>query len=134
MIPIPNFVPSYNMGLPGAIRESLNALGYGMRAAVGMAGPLTLAQNEGSSQRAADDRAAVLAQFNRKSWPGGMSNLMPNRRDAGAADRQPVRAAWAAASRPTSTALIDLITTTIAPAKLGRQSAVRARSRASTRT
>ena len=29
VIPIPNFVPSYNMGLPGALKESLNSLGYG---------------------------------------------------------------------------------------------------------
>ena len=29
VVPIPNFVPSYNLGLPGALRESLNSLGYG---------------------------------------------------------------------------------------------------------
>ena len=52
VMPIPNFVPSYNMGMPGAIRESLNALGYGMLPRGGMAGPLT----RGQERRRAEPR------------------------------------------------------------------------------
>ncbi len=47
VIPIPNFVPSYNMGLPGAIRAAHSAMPYGQ--AFGGAGtvPLTvMAQND----------------------------------------------------------------------------------------
>ena len=54
VMPIPNFVPSYNLGLPGAIRESLNAMGYGLSAAVDGRGALTMAKNEGQPHGAAD--------------------------------------------------------------------------------
>ena len=46
VIPIPNFVPSYNLGLPGALRESLNALGYGGGFRPSHNGSLTIAANE----------------------------------------------------------------------------------------
>lgn len=74
VMPIPNFVPSYNMGIPGALRESLNALGYGMFPRGGMTGPLTLAKNEGEPAGQAT-AAQVLAQFNNF---GGAPNMNPN--------------------------------------------------------
>jgi general secretion pathway protein D len=65
VIPIPNFVPSYNMGLPGALKESLNALGYGgggrMLAGGGTA-PLGIAANEQQNTSAQAVNPLVLAQ------------------------------------------------------------------------
>lgn len=57
--PIPNFVPSYNIGLPGAIRESFNAMGYGPRSGpMGLSSmPLTLGQNEANGQSDAPNSA-----------------------------------------------------------------------------
>ncbi|HUE72483.1 MAG TPA: hypothetical protein VMP01_16485 [Pirellulaceae bacterium] len=47
VVPIPNFVPSYNLGLPGAIREAMNASPYGGGAfRPSHNGPLTIAANE----------------------------------------------------------------------------------------
>jgi general secretion pathway protein D len=62
VMPIPNFVPSYNLGLPGAIRESLNAMGFGLTPR-SMAGPLTIAKNEGQPT-APQTSAEILAQIN----------------------------------------------------------------------
>lgn len=47
VIPIPNFTPSYNMGLPGAIREAHNTLGYGGAFAASGSAPMTLASAQG---------------------------------------------------------------------------------------
>ena len=63
VIPIPNFVPSYNMGLPGALRESLNALGYGGRPMMpGGGGPLSMAANEQQNLGPQSVNPLVLAQ------------------------------------------------------------------------
>jgi general secretion pathway protein D len=70
VMPIPNFVPSYNLGLPGAIRESINAMGYGQMPRSG-AGPLTIAKNEGEPQ-AMPSSTALLAQANQFGMPGQM--------------------------------------------------------------
>lgn len=43
VVPIPNFVPSYNLGLPGAIREAMNGAPYGGFA---RGAPLSIAANE----------------------------------------------------------------------------------------
>jgi general secretion pathway protein D len=77
VIPIPNFVPSYNMGLPGALRESLNALGYGSGgfgpgrslAANGTA-PLSVASNE-QNQTPQAVNPLVLAQQAGVTAPAG---------------------------------------------------------------
>ncbi len=46
VIPIPNFVPSYEIGLPGAIAAAHNALGYGgYRGPASGSMPLTVAEN-----------------------------------------------------------------------------------------
>jgi general secretion pathway protein D len=70
VIPIPNFVPSYNMGLPGALRESLNSLGYGpggmaagsMVAGSGRAASQTVAMNDQQNQAPQTVNPLVLAQ------------------------------------------------------------------------
>jgi general secretion pathway protein D len=62
--PIPNFVPSYNIGLPGAIRESFNAMGYGGpgRGVGSMGGiPLTVNKNELNGEMQQNN--SVLAQM-----------------------------------------------------------------------
>jgi general secretion pathway protein D len=61
--PIPNFVPSYNIGLPGAIRESFNAMGYNnFSRGAGMGPiPLTINQNEGSNEMS--QNPSVMAQL-----------------------------------------------------------------------
>ena len=63
VIPIPNFVPSYNLGLPGALRESLSALGYGGTVQpVSSAGPLTIAANEQQNLGPQMTNPTVMAQ------------------------------------------------------------------------
>ena len=58
MIPIPNFVPGYNVGLPAAMREAHATMGqYGIGSGSPM--PLTIANNEFSAPPSA---ASVLAQ------------------------------------------------------------------------
>jgi general secretion pathway protein D len=57
VVPIPNFVPTYNVGLPAAIREAHQAIGYGASYQPGMAGPMGFAQND-----AANISSSVLAQ------------------------------------------------------------------------
>ena len=107
MIPIPNFIPSYNIGLPGAIREAHQALGYGGRPSFGGgAMPLTLAANEG----AAPTEASVLAQFQAGNVP------LPN----GARTRSPQPLGYGAGglgggSQADFDSLIDLIMSTIEP-------------------
>lgn len=84
VIPIPNFVPSYNMGLPGALRESLNSLGYGggggfgpgrAMAANGSA-PLGIAAND-QSQASQTVNPLVLAQQAGVTPPGGGRGNVP---------------------------------------------------------
>jgi general secretion pathway protein D len=66
--PIPNFVPNYNIGLPGAIRESFAALGaynHGIHAGSppGLGNgviPLTLTQNDANGK--SGDHSSFLAQ------------------------------------------------------------------------
>jgi general secretion pathway protein D len=113
VMPIPNFVPSYNIGLPGAIRESLNALGYGGSIRPVSAGPLTIAQNELQQQSQAPTGLAaaanpeVLAQ-------AGMSGLMPA---ANGGRPQPMSGPGGLGGgvQADFDTLIELITTTIAP-------------------
>jgi general secretion pathway protein D len=73
VMPIPNFVPSYNLGLPGAIRESINAMGYGVTPRSG-SGPLTLAKDEGEP-KAMPSSTAVLAQANQFGPGNAMQSL-----------------------------------------------------------
>ena len=74
VMPIPNFLPNYNLGLPGAIRESINAmmgLGVMPRSPSGVM-PLTLAKDEGKPQTAPTS-AEIMAQLN--FGGGGMGGM-----------------------------------------------------------
>ncbi len=110
VMPIPNFVPSYNMGLPGALRESLNALGYGMFPRGGMSGPLTVARNEGEPAGPAT-APEILAQFNQFNQMG--QNMLPTM----GGTRMPAAGpgGLGGGSQADFGPIIDLITTTISP-------------------
>ena len=83
VIPIPNFVPSYNMGLPGALRESLNSLGYGpggiaagsMVAGSGQTVPLGVATNDQNQAPQAVNPLVLAQQAGVTQTPGGRSNV-----------------------------------------------------------
>lgn len=106
VIPIPNFVPSYNIGLPGALREAINATGQTRPMGGYEPMALTLAANDNSPAAAAN--ASVLAQM-------GSAGMLPN-----ATSRTPTPSGLApgsmgGASMADFDTLIDLITSTIAP-------------------
>jgi general secretion pathway protein D len=106
VIPIPNFVPSYNMGLAGAIREAYDGLGYGS-AGMGMsASPLPLLANNGQTP---PQNPTMLAQMGAAGMLGSMSNTRTS---------QPVGygpGGLGGASQADFDTLIELITSTIAP-------------------
>ena len=104
VIPIPNFVPSYNMGLAGAIRESYRALGYGQNMHSSGSTPLMMAGNENGSV----PKSSAMAQL-------GAAGAL---RSLGASSGQesefgPGAPGGAAAADFDS--LIELITSTISP-------------------
>ena len=68
VIPIPNFIPSYNMGLPAAIASAHRTLGYGAMGGHEYSGPMTMmADNQGGGM----DNASVLAQMGNNGLLGG---------------------------------------------------------------
>ncbi|MEO8493816.1 MAG: hypothetical protein ABI614_02010 [Planctomycetota bacterium] len=62
VIPIPNFIPGYNIGLPSAIREAHNSLGYGGAIQPVSMAPLTIAASD--MQGGGPTSASALAQMN----------------------------------------------------------------------
>lgn len=106
VIPIPNFLPSYNVGLPGALKEAINATGLVRSVGLTQTVPLTLSANDAGQQAATN--ASVLAQMN-------SSGMLP-----GVASRSPHPLGYAPGSMGGATmadfdTLIDLITSTIQP-------------------
>lgn len=108
VMPIPNFLPSNNLALPGAIRDSLQALGMGVAPRPWITGGLTIAKHEGqpAPQTAVEAMAPMLAQM--LQAPGGTP---PSFRNAG----QTGPGGWTGGAGPDFDSLIELITTTIAP-------------------
>lgn len=100
VIPIPNFTPSYSMGLPGAIREAHNTLGYGGAFSSAGVMPMTFAQNNSNPST----MAGALAQSGMSGSMGGRpSQLMSGPGSLGGG----VQADF--------DSLIELITTTVQP-------------------
>ena len=101
VIPIPNFVPNNNIGLPGAIREAHRVLGHGYVGAANYERPLTVAANN-PGMGTGQTNASVLAQM-------GASGMLP----------YPAANAFGGGSGGGTQAdfdtLIELITTTIEP-------------------
>lgn len=107
VIPIPNFIPGYNVGLPSAIREAHNALGYGGSIQPVSMAPLTVASNDmhGGGQTS----ASALAQM---SSYGGLpqgSRSRPSQALGYGAD------SMGGAALADFDTLINLITSTIKP-------------------
>jgi type II secretory pathway component GspD/PulD (secretin) len=103
VIPIPNFVPSNNIGLPGAIREAHRVLGEGYLGAAMHQQPMTvLADNPGMGTGTTN--ASVLAQM-------GASGMLPT--GGGPTGFGPTAAGGG--SQADFDTLIELITTTIEP-------------------
>ena len=105
VIPIPNFIPSYNIGLPGAIREAHNAVGYGGTVGGFNSGPMTvMAGNE--TLGTGTNNASFLAQMT----SGGS---MAGTRGSQSIGQGP--GGLGGGANADFDTLIELITTTIAP-------------------
>lgn len=105
VIPIPNFVPGYNVGLPAAIREAHRALGYNGGGSSAM-GPFTIAPTD--LQGNANINSSVLAQSN-------SFGMQPR---SGSRPSQPLgygTGSMGGAALADFDTLIELITSTIAP-------------------
>jgi general secretion pathway protein D len=115
VMPIPNFVPGYNVGLPAALRESLNSLGYGGTSRPIFSGPLTIAQNEEQKVQTGAVPSSYLAQM---AAAPGMQNTagirMPNGANFGPMGPGGP-GGMGGGVQADFDSLIDLITTTIAP-------------------
>ena len=105
IIPIPNFVPGYNVGLPSAIREAHRQIGYGGVVQPASMGPLTISANDLDPN--ARLNSGVLAQSN-------ALGLLPN---AGTQPSMPMGSpgSMGGAAMADFDTLIDLITSTTAP-------------------
>jgi general secretion pathway protein D len=105
VIPIPNFVPDYNMGLPSAIREAYNAQGFGISAqgAFGQVPLTTLAGNQQNGNISGQTFAQIAAS---EMMSGSGSRPQPLGFGPGG---------LGGGSQADFDTLIDLITSTIAP-------------------
>ena len=112
VMPIPNFVPGYNVGLPAALRESLNALGYGGAARPMFSGPLTIAQNEEQKVQTGAVPSSYLAQMANQP---GMQNTAGLRLPGMGGMGPGGPGGMGGGVQADFDSLIDLITTTIAP-------------------
>jgi general secretion pathway protein D len=107
VIPIPNFMPSYNIGLPGALREAINATGQVRQTSSIQPVPMTFASHDPGD--AGGTNASVLAQM-------GSSGMLPgvtSRSSSSPMGMAPGN--LGGATMADFDTLIDLITQTIAP-------------------
>jgi general secretion pathway protein D len=102
VIPIPNFTPGYNTGLPAAIMEAHRAIGYGGFVAPNGSGPLTLASNQPTATG-----GSVLAQM-------GAGGMLPGMRGPQSLGSGP--GGLGGGAQADFDSLIELVTTTVAPA------------------
>src|SRR5690606_32407768 len=71
VLPIPNFAPSYNMGLPGAIKDGLITAGYGTPAGAVTNTPFTITPgHQGAAAATPGTSPLALAQM-------GQSGIVP---------------------------------------------------------
>ena len=106
--PIPNFVPSHNLGMPAAMAAAHDALGYGKVGGRSYSGPLILASLE-EGQQGATTSPSVLSQM----LGGGVPMAGQSRGSRQRISPGPGGLGGAAAADFDS--LIELITTTIKP-------------------
>jgi general secretion pathway protein D len=108
VMPIPNFLPNSSMGLPGAIREGVNALmGTGMLPRMPSVTGLSMVKNEGQPQEAKSS-AEILGQINNLGGLGGGMNNVASGMPGGPGGLR-------GGAEPDFDSLLELITTTIAP-------------------
>ncbi|MEX2175482.1 MAG: hypothetical protein WD872_14055 [Pirellulaceae bacterium] len=107
VVPIPNFTPGYNVGLPAALRESMSALGYGGQISPAYSGPLTVNANEEQTVRTGAVPTSFLAQAGQSGMQTASGLRIPH------SERGPGGLGGGVTADFTS--LIDLITTTVAP-------------------
>jgi len=106
VVPIPNFVSDYNVGLPAAIREAHRALGFGGAGMPASGSALTFAAND---LQGGQTNRSVLAQSNAYGMLPGGSQSRPS---------QPLgygAGGMGGAALADFDTLIELITSTIAP-------------------
>lgn len=76
VIPIPNFVPSYNIGIPGALQQAVQALGHGQAGWGGGGGsmPLTMVadNNSAGNSMSLAQQYSAGGRPSMASGPGGM--------------------------------------------------------------
>lgn len=110
VIPIPNFVPSGNIGLQQAITDAQRAITGGSGGPSGFGGPAVMASRDGASGSGMIN-PAVLAQINQAtSSAGGMRSPIAGTTPGGMGP-----GGLGGAQQADFDSLIDLITTTIAP-------------------
>ena len=106
--PIPNFVPSHNLGMPAAMAAAHDALGYGKVGGKSYSGPLILASQE-EGQPGAATSPSVLSQMLGGGVP--MAGQSPGSRQS----IVPGPGGLGGAASADFDSLIELITTTIKP-------------------
>jgi general secretion pathway protein D len=111
VIPIPNFTPTYNMGIAGALKESLATLGYGGGGAPNGRAPLTFAKDDASGAQNAMNPTILGQQAN--SQNGGLFPTASSRNANGGAGIGP--GGMGGGVQADFDPLIDLITSTIEP-------------------
>jgi general secretion pathway protein D len=109
VIPIPNFTPTYNMGIAGALKESLATLGYGGGGSPNGRAPLTFAKDDPSNAGGAMNPTVLGQQAN--SQNGGLFPTASNRNVNTPGGPGGMGGGVQADFDP----LIDLITSTIEP-------------------
>ncbi len=105
VIPIPNFVPSYNIGLPGAIAAAHNAMGYGGGFAPSGSVPFSVAANSDVTNPVTNN-PQVLANMGPDSYMGAARSQRPMGYGPGG---------LGGAAAADFDSLIELITTTVSP-------------------
>jgi general secretion pathway protein D len=107
VVPIPNFVPSTNMGLSGAYHDALGSVGFGGTGPFGGVGsPLAVVASRSGARNSAMVSPSVLAQMPTTPMGSGQPNSMPVGFGPGG---------LGGAAMADFDSLIELITTTVAP-------------------
>ncbi|WP_254506709.1 general secretion pathway protein GspD [Anatilimnocola floriformis] len=114
VIPIPNFTPTYNMGIAGALKESLSTLGYGGNGSPLGRAPLTVAKNDPMQNNSINPTQAGHQHYLAQQGMSEGNGLFPT-----ATSRNPATpggpGGMGGGVQADFDPLIDLITSTIEP-------------------
>lgn len=106
VVPIPNFVPNYQMGLPAALANAYKTIGYGGGVAAAGNAPLTLVDSNGGDNRSASAWAQQLPDSPLSGGQGGAYGNGANGMGPGG---------MGGGSLADFDSLIELVQTTVAP-------------------